>query len=288
MKLNEGKIRIDLYIKLTDRQQYLHFTSSHPNHTKTSIVFSQGLRVKRICSEKEDFFKHLKERKLWFLKRDYPENIVEQELGKVESSESSRRTNKKDKGVCLVATYHPLLQNIGRIFHRHLDLLYTDQELERVFTPGPMASFCSARKISSCLVRAKLYPLERRVASFKCGGRRCQVCLNVTETATFTSTSTNQTFKVNHEFNCNEGSLIYLLTCICVCIYKCLYVCVYACVCIFRCVCQWLCMYICVRVCMYVYVLLFVYLFTIYTLFFLFLIPLFLLLFSISCGLFEA
>ena len=85
-----------------------------------------------------------------------------------------------------VATYHLLLQNIGKIFHRHLDLLYTDQEVERVFTPGPMASFCSARKISSYLVQAKLYPLERHVGSFKCGGRHCQVCLNVTETETMT------------------------------------------------------------------------------------------------------
>ena len=166
--MNEGKISTDHCIKSTDRNQYLHFTSSHPNHTKKSIVYSQGLRVKRICSEKKNFLKHMNEMKLWFLKRGYPENIVDQELGKVESSESSRRTNKKDKGVCLVATYHPLLQNIGRIFHRHLDLLYTDQEVERVFTPGPMASLRSSRKISSYLVRAKLYPVEKRIGSLKC------------------------------------------------------------------------------------------------------------------------
>ena len=76
-----------------------------------------------------------------------------------------------------------------------------------------MASFRSARKISSYLVRAKLYPLERSVGSFKCKGRRCQVCLNVTEIKTFTSTSTNQAYKINYEFDCNESSLIYLLTC---------------------------------------------------------------------------
>ena len=76
-----------------------------------------------------------------------------------------------------------------------------------------MALLRSARKIRSHFVRAKLYHLERRVGSFKCGGRRSQVCLNVTETKTFTSTSTNQTYKINHEFNCNESSLIYLLTC---------------------------------------------------------------------------
>ena len=76
-----------------------------------------------------------------------------------------------------------------------------------------MASFRSAKKIRRYLVRAKLYPFERQVGSFKCGGTCCQVCLNVSETETFTSTSTNKTYKINHEFNCNESSLIYLSTC---------------------------------------------------------------------------
>ena len=87
------------------------------------------------------------------------------------------------------------------LFVKHLDLLYTDQEVERDFTPGPMTSFRNARKISSYLVRAKLYPLERHVGSFKSGDGSCQVCLDVTETETFTSTFTNQTYKINHEFN---------------------------------------------------------------------------------------
>ena len=66
---------------------------------------------------------------------------------------------------------------------------------------GKLAAVCY-------LVWAKLYPLERRVGSFKWGGRPCHVCLNVTETETFTITSTNQTYKINHEFNCNESFLI--------------------------------------------------------------------------------
>ena len=43
VKLSEGKISADHYIKYKDRQQYIHFTSSHPNHTKRSIVYSKGL-----------------------------------------------------------------------------------------------------------------------------------------------------------------------------------------------------------------------------------------------------
>ena len=210
VKLKEGKISTDLYIERTDRHQYLNFTSSHPNHTNRLVVDSHGLRVKRICSEKADFLKHMSEMNLWLLKRGCPENVVDQELGKVKFSKSPRRTNKRDKGVCLVFTYHPLLQNIGRLFRRLLNLLYTGQEVERVFTPGPMAWFLSARKICSYLVRAKLCPLERHVSSFRCGGR---FYLNVMETETAAIASTNQIYKINHEFNFTESFLIYLLTC---------------------------------------------------------------------------
>ena len=52
-----------------------------------------------------------------------------------------------------------------------------------------------------------------RVGSFKCGDRRYLVFLNVREAETFISASNNQTHNINHEFDCDESSLIYLLTC---------------------------------------------------------------------------
>ena len=40
VKLKQGKIETDLHVKSTDRHQHLHYISSHPEHTKRSIVFS--------------------------------------------------------------------------------------------------------------------------------------------------------------------------------------------------------------------------------------------------------
>ena len=73
-------------------------------------------------------------------------------------------------------------------------------------------SYRSARKVSSYLVRAKLYPLERRVGSEKSGKSGCQVCLNIQENDTFTSTTTGESYKINHKPNCDDSCLIYLLT----------------------------------------------------------------------------
>ena len=65
LKVNfyDGKLTTDLHVKPTDRHQYLHSKSAHPNHTKRSIVYSQPLRLSRICSYKNDFEKHLEEMK---------------------------------------------------------------------------------------------------------------------------------------------------------------------------------------------------------------------------------
>ena len=60
-----------------------------------------------------------------------------------------------------------------------------NNEVKKVFTPKPMVSFRSARKMSSYLVRAKLYSEERTKDSFKCRSKRCEVHLNVNETAAY-------------------------------------------------------------------------------------------------------
>ena len=91
--------------------------------------------------------------------------------------------------------------------------MYADNEVKNLFLPRPMVSFRGARKVSSYLVTAKVYPLERKVGSYGCGRKRCKVCLNGTDMDSFTSTSTNKIYKINHLRNCNEKCLVYLSTC---------------------------------------------------------------------------
>ena len=117
------------------------------------------------------------------------------------------------KGIPFVVTYHPLLKDLAGVIRKHLYILYLNKEVKEIFTPGPIVSFREARKFGSYLVRAKLYPLERSAGLFKCNDKRCQVCLNVTETKTFPSNVTKKKYKINHKFNCNDKYLIYLLTC---------------------------------------------------------------------------
>ena len=84
-------------------------------------------------------------------------------MGKVKWSGYTRRHKREKKGIPFVITYHPSLKNIGRIINQNIYILYINEDVKSVFTPAPMISFRGTRKLSSYLVRTKLYPLERTV-----------------------------------------------------------------------------------------------------------------------------
>ena len=197
MSLSSGQLTTDLHSKFTDKHQYLHYTSAHPDHTKRSIVFSQALRVRRICSNKTDFERHLDDMESWFQARGYPKRVVQKEMSKVRfNKENSNTKQNKSKRVTFVVIYHPLLKSFQSLINKHLNILYPDENAKEVFMPGPMVTFRSSRKPSSYLVRAKLYPLERMTGSCKCHGKRCEVCLNVNQTSSFNSSVTHETYKI--------------------------------------------------------------------------------------------
>ena len=189
----EGKLITSLFVTPTDRHQYLHYSSGHSEHTKRSMIYSQTLRLERFCSlEKEK----LSEMKSWFLKRGYPEEIIDCEMGKVNFRENKKKSGvNKNKGIPFVVTYHPKLKNLSKIIKDNLYLLYINDEIKKTFTPSPMISFCSSRNISNYIVRARLYPLEMTVGSSKCGKKRCELCDVISETDTFSSTVTGESFK---------------------------------------------------------------------------------------------
>ena len=105
VKLIDGKLETDLYMKHTDRHQYLHYLSSHPEHTQRSIVYVQTLRVNRLCSLEKDFIYHKLNMKEWFIKsyklrvksyklkvKSYPESVIDKEMKKFRFSEKGQES----------------------------------------------------------------------------------------------------------------------------------------------------------------------------------------------------
>ena len=99
--------------------------------------------------------------------------------------------NKVESGIPLVVTYNPAFRNLSTTLRKNFNkYLYSDVEVRTVFTPSPFVAYRSSRNLNSFLERSKVYPLKRTMGSSKCGSKRCQVCLNVSETNIFESFQT--------------------------------------------------------------------------------------------------
>ena len=135
----DGELTTDLHVEPTDRHQYLHYTSVHPNHTKQSMVYSQERRLSRICSYKNDFEKHLEEMKSWFRVRGYPDNLVKKEIGTVTFSKSTGSKSKGQKSIAI--TFYLKFKLIGQLLNKQLHILYVDQETKTSFQLSPWLHF---------------------------------------------------------------------------------------------------------------------------------------------------
>ena len=130
--MTNGKLSTDLLIKPTDCHLYLHYFSGHPEHTKWSIVYSQLLHGSQICSPENDFNQHKSNMKIWFQKRGYPENVIENEMKKVKFSSCNKVQRKKSKCIPFVVNYHPLLKQLKGISGRNKYLLNMNAELSKL------------------------------------------------------------------------------------------------------------------------------------------------------------
>ena len=50
IKIKNERLSPDFYSKPVDNHQYLHYSSCHAEHIKKSVIYSQTLRLRRICS----------------------------------------------------------------------------------------------------------------------------------------------------------------------------------------------------------------------------------------------
>ena len=59
--LEDGTLHMYLYTEPTDTRHHLFLNNCHPKYCTSTIPYSQDLRLRRICSRKEDFEKRARD-----------------------------------------------------------------------------------------------------------------------------------------------------------------------------------------------------------------------------------
>ena len=82
---SEGRLSTTLYCKPNDSHSYLHYESAHPIMVKKGLPYSEFLRVKRICSNSQDFDQNCAMLGAHFIRRGYPLQVLDEAYAKVKN-----------------------------------------------------------------------------------------------------------------------------------------------------------------------------------------------------------
>lgn len=217
VKLENGHVYTDLYVKPTDKQLYLRKNSCHPPNTKKSLAYGLGLRIRRICEKEEDYQKHRADLKSQLRKRGYSGAFIENQLQKVDRldrsellTQSRDRKRRADDRVPLVVTYSNLLPNVHDIVFKHMHVLHQSERMERVFSNPPLVAYRRDNNLSDTLVHGKTNRLMNRHSDTCEDG--CLYCGILLRTD-IQDTPGQATYQTEVKVNCRLQNVVYAIRC---------------------------------------------------------------------------
>ena len=145
-EIKNGRLSTDRSYKLVDSYQYLQYNYCHEQH-KNIIIYSQTLRLRKICSEKKGLKIHAEDLKGWFLRRCYPQRLAKEQVGRALRLplEHDTQKTKNANGIPLAVTYNPPFKNLSTTLQKNFNILFLDAENRTVFTSRPFFAYRKAQ-----------------------------------------------------------------------------------------------------------------------------------------------
>ena len=165
-------IQTDLYQKPTDSRRYLHYSSCHPNYSFSGIVYSQGLRLRRLINDDDRLEEQLDRLQTDFLKCNYPPKLCEDIFTKIKKLPRNLKKVEKedsdDSDEVLVISTHGKDQPLMNIMKK---VEKDSQNIKFKYVKK------TASSLGNMLVKSKRASLGNPYGkTVSCGNARCQCC----------------------------------------------------------------------------------------------------------------
>ncbi|XP_071989586.1 uncharacterized protein [Engystomops pustulosus] len=198
--------------------------SFHPTHLKNGIPTGQFFRVKRNCSNEEDFKQHAYDLTSRFRDRGYPRKTISKGFLRAKNSERCQLLQTKVRPVDprprLITTYNNQWTEIHGILRKNWNILRSDNRLIPFLTDKPHITARRSKNLKDALTNSHfqrpLTPLgrgTRLLGSFPCG--ECSVCPFVLRSECFEDQTLKRKYKIRSYINCKTKGVIYILICPC-------------------------------------------------------------------------
>ena len=164
IKQTDGRIGTNLYCKPTDSHNYLLYSSEHPRHLLNGIPYSQFVRIKRLCTNPEDYRLNALMLITHFIRQGYPKHLVEKALNKADNLNRETLLNKEtlkqptnpnptQKFYC-VTTHNPANPSIKEIISSNWDILGKTKTSRPLLESEIVFGLRRNKNLSDHLVRA--------------------------------------------------------------------------------------------------------------------------------------
>ena len=223
--LDNSTIYTTLYVKPTDRNNYLPFDSAHPYHCKKGLPYGQFLRIRRICSKEDDYRHHCVEKAALLRQKGYPQMLIDEAYVKARDKGRNELLKPADRSVShlppktyMTTTYNPSFDGLRTQVKKTWDLLDRSSSTRHIHTMGLQVGYRRPKNLRDLLVRSKLSPiLEDREPTEgqdkKCTNRKCRYCPLLNTEGHIVATVTNRKHRTKHNVTCKSNNLVYCITC---------------------------------------------------------------------------
>ena len=154
-KTQSGNLETKLYRKESNRQDYLHCKSEHPESLKRSIPFAQALRLRRICSTNNEFQDSCDRLRNKLIEKGYKPQEINEGIERTKILDRKKlleeKVKKQSNRIPLVLTYNRTLPNVKRAISNNWNLLHINQEFKDVFQEPPILAFRRNRNLYDLL-----------------------------------------------------------------------------------------------------------------------------------------
>lgn len=217
IKNSSGLITTSVHLKPTNHQQYLHFSSCHPNNTKRSLPYSLALRGKRITTEKKDLEEYNNQLQSAFEKRGYPKKLIHQQITQAHY-DKTEKPKPMTPQVNLVTTYHPGLHRLNYLLKTGFRILENSPQTKHLLDKPPTAVFRQPANLRNILVHPKLPDPTTDIkklpsGSYPCNKKACKTCKTHIPTTKFKSSTTGNSYPILGHHSCDSENLVYQIQC---------------------------------------------------------------------------
>ena len=210
IEIDGGHISTKTCSKSTDTHAFLSYNSFHPRHTKQSIIYSQFLRYKRICSNDEIFLSDATKLSKYFLARQYPFSDILHNLNKVKQIDRqkllSHTPKQQHKNICLITQFSPKIDHFIQSTKSNYRILKDDRKIGGIFIQPPIYASKQRPKLRQLLARNNITDDEPE-CNKPCGKHRCKVCKHINTT---TKAYINHKTVKPGSFYCDSTNVVHL------------------------------------------------------------------------------